>query len=74
MSLSLILVSAFECEQKVSYFVLSSLSIFLKTKTNHVTNSNLLNSVNNLFSLFLIADSVYLSFSSGLKELKTSTL
>ena len=56
MSLSLILVSAFECEQKVSYFVLSSLSIFLKTKTNHVTNS------------------VYLSFSSGLKELKTSTL
>ena len=47
MLLSLINISAFEFEQKVSYFVLSSLSIFLNTKTNVVTNLNPLNSVNN---------------------------
>ena len=34
MSLSLIIVSGFECEQSVSYFVLSSVSIFVSTKTS----------------------------------------
>ena len=43
------------------YFVLSSLSIFLITKTNVITNLNPLNSANNFFSLFLIADSASLS-------------
>ena len=52
------------------YFVLSSLSIFLITKTNVITNLNPLNSVNNFFSLFLIADSASLSCSSGLKDLE----
>ena len=52
------------------HFVLSSLSIFLNTKTNVITNLNPLNSVNNFFSLFLIADSASLSCSSGLKDLE----
>ena len=50
------------------YFVLLSVSIFPNTKINVVTNLNLPNSV------FLIADSVSLNCSSGLKEFKTSTL
>ena len=58
----------------MSYFVLSSLSIFLNTKTSVVRNLNPLNSVNNFFSLFLIADSVSLICSSGLNEFKVSTL
>ena len=58
MSLSLLIVYAFEYEQKVSFFVLSSLSIFLSPKTNVFTDLNLLNSGNNFSSLFLIADSV----------------
>ena len=44
MPLSLIIISVFEFEQKVSYFVLSSLSISLNTKTNVVKNVNPLNS------------------------------
>ena len=71
MSLSLINISAFELEQKLSYFVLSLLSIFLNTKTNVVTN---LTSDNNSIRLLLIANSVSLICSSGLKILKTSTL
>ena len=74
MSLSLIIISAFELEQKLSNFTLSSLSIFLNTKTSIVTNLNLLNSDNNFFYLFLIANSVSLSCTSGLKEFKISTL
>ena len=74
MSLSLINISAFELEQKLSYFVLSLLSIFLNTKTNVVTNLKPLNSDNNSIRLLLIANSVSLSCSSGLKILKTSTL
>ena len=42
MSLSSIIISAFELELKFSYFVLSSLSIFLNAKPNVVTNLNLL--------------------------------
>ena len=71
MSLSLINISAFELEQKLSYFVLSLLFIFLNTKTNVVTN---LTSDNNSIRLLLIANSVSLSCSSGLKILKISTL
>ena len=74
MSLSLIIISAFEFEKKFSNFVLSSLSIFLKTKTNVNTNLNPLQLKNKFFSLFLIADSVSLSCSSGLKEFEISTL
>ena len=74
MSLSLIIIFAFELEQNLSNFVLSSFSIFLNTKTSVVMNLNPLNSDNNFFSLLLIVDSVSLSCSSGLKEFKTSTL
>ena len=74
MSLSLIIISAFELEKKFSNFVLSSLSIFLKTKANVDTNLNPLQLKNKFFSLFLIADSVSLSCSSGLKEFEISTL
>ena len=38
MSLSLIIISAFELELKLSHFVFSLLYIFLKTKTNVVRN------------------------------------
>ena len=38
MSLSLTSISASEFEEKVSYFILSSLSVFLNTETNVVTN------------------------------------
>ena len=74
MSLSLINISAFELEQKLSYFVLFLLSIFLNTKTNVVTNLKPLNSDNNSIRLLLIANSVSLSCSSGLKIFKISTL
>ena len=74
MSLLLTIVSTFECEWKVSYFILSSFSIFLSTNTNIVANLYPLNSVNNFFSLFLIADLVSLSYSSGLKKSKILTL
>ena len=67
MSLSLTIVSAFECDENVSYFVLPSLYIFLSTKTSVVTNLNSFNSVNNFLSLFLISNSTSLTFSSGLK-------
>ena len=55
----------------MSYFVLSSLSIFLNTNTNVATHLYPLNSDNNFISLFLIADSVS---SSGSNEFKISTL
>ena len=48
--------------------------LFLSTKSSVVTNLNSFISVNNFFSLFLIADSVSLSCSSRLKKFKTSTL
>ena len=73
MSLSLIIFFAFELEQKFSYFVLSSLSIFLNIKTNVVTNLKSFNSVNNSIILHLNADSAP-SCRSGLKVFKTSTL
>ena len=53
---------------------MSSLFIFLNAKTNAVTNLNPFNSVNKSISLLLIAYSVSLISSSGLKELKISTL
>ena len=66
MSLSLIIVSAFELEEKLPYFVLSLLFIFLNSKTNVVTNLNLLNSDKSI-SLLLIAYSLSLGCSLGLK-------
>ena len=48
--------------------------MFLNSKTIVVTNSNPFNSDNKSISLFLVADSVSLSCSSGLKEFKFSTL
>ena len=56
------------------YFVTSSLSTFLNSKTNVATNVKLLNLYNKSISLFLIANSVSLSCSSGLKKFKISTL
>ena len=58
----------------MSYFVLSSLLIFLNTKTNAVIDLNSFNLVNESISLLLIADSVTLSCISGLKEFKISRL
>ena len=58
----------------MSDFVLSSLSISLSTKTSVAMSLNPLNSVNNFFSLFSIADSGSLNFSSGLTEFKISVL
>ena len=56
------------------YLVLSSLSIFLNTKTNVATNINYFSSLFNFSSIsILIADSVSLIFSSGLKEFNAST-
>ena len=52
----------------MSYFVLSSLSILLKTSTNFVTNLNSFNSDNKFISLPFLADSVSLSCSSRLKR------
>ena len=74
MSLSLIIISAFELEQKVVNFVSSSFSIYLNSKTNVATNLKPLSSFNTCLGNFLIADSVSLSCSSGLKEFKISTL
>ena len=73
MSLSLIIIFAFELEYKLSYFVLPSLSIFLNSETNVVKNLEPFNWANNSISLFLIADSVSSSCSSELKEFKIST-
>ena len=56
----------------MSYFVLSSLSIFLNTKTNVVKNSNPFKSDNK--SIRLLLGSVSLSCSLELKEFKISTL
>ena len=56
------------------YFVLSSLSIFLNSKTNVVTNLDLRNSDIKSSSLFLTADSISLNCSSEIKKLKLSTL
>ena len=58
----------------MQYFVLSSLIIFLGTKTNAVTNLKPFNWVSQSFRLLLIADSVFLSCISGLKEFKISAL
>ena len=46
MPLSLIIISVYKFEQKVSYFVLSSISTFLNTKASVITNLDPLNSVN----------------------------
>ena len=73
-NVTFIVVSAFVFKKKVSYFVLSSLSIFLDSKTIVVTNLKPFNSDNKSISLFVITDSVSLSCSSGLKEISTSTL
>ena len=54
--------------------VLSLVSIFLNSKTSIVTDLKPFNSDNNSISLFLVADSVFLSCSSGLKEFNISTL
>ena len=56
------------------HILLSSCSIFLNTKSNVVTNLKPFNWVNNCISLVLIAVSVSLSCSSGLKEFKISSL
>ena len=56
------------------YFVLSSVPIFVNTKTNVDTNLKPFNWANNSVSLLLTADSVSLSCRSVLKELKISTL
>ena len=70
MSLLLIIISAVELEKNFSNFALSSISIFLKTKVNVVTNLKPFHWVNNSISLLLIADSVPLSCNSVLKEYK----
>ena len=51
------------------YFVSLSLSIILNTNASVATNLNPLKSINNFFSLFLIADLVSLSCSSRLKKI-----
>ena len=58
---------------KVSCFVLSSLSFFLSSKTNVVTNLNPFHS-DSFFSLFKISESVSLSTSSESKKIKISKL
>ena len=57
-------------ELKLIYFVGSSLSIFLNSIANVVTNLNPLNSVSKFDSFFLIADSVSVNYSSRLKNSK----
>ena len=52
------------------YFASSSLSIFLNSKTNVVTNLKPLNLDHKSISLFLTANSVSLSCISRLKEFK----
>ena len=56
------------------YFILSSLSIPLNTKTNVAANLTPFNWVSNGISLLLIEDLVSLSFSSVLKEFMVSAL
>ena len=56
----------------MSYFVLYSVSIFLKTKTN--VDKNFKPWVNKSISSVLIVDSASLSYNVGLKELKNPTL
>ena len=73
MSLSLIIVSVFEFKYKVLYSVLSSLCIFLNSKTSVVTNLKPFN-LDNKSVIFLNVDSVFLSCSSELKEFKISAL
>ena len=74
-SLSLKIVSAFELEYQVVYFAISSLSIYFKNSiTNIVTNLKHLNSINKCISLFLTADSVSLSCSSGSKKIQNSNI
>ena len=68
MSVLLIIISDFKLEKKVS------LSLFLNTKTNVDTNLKPFNRVNNSISLLLIADSVSLNCSSGLKDFKKHVL
>ena len=58
----------------MSCFVLSTPSIFLNTKINVFTNLKPFNRVNNFIRLLLIASSVSLTCSSGLKEFKISIL
>ena len=53
---------------------LMSVEFFFNTKPNVATNLKPFNWVNKSISLLLIADSVSLSCSSGLKEFKISTL
>ena len=56
-------------------YCLSSSSISLNFKTKIVTDLNLRGFIEQIaFSLFLIVDSVSLSCSSGVKELKNPTL
>ena len=56
------------------YFVSWSLSIFLNSKTNVVTNLKPLNSDNKSISLFLVTNLESLNYDSGLKEFKISIL
>ena len=60
-SLSLSIASAFEFEYKALYSVLSSHCTFLNSSV--ATNLKPLNSDNKSISIFLVADSVYLSYS-----------
>ena len=73
MSHSLIIVPDLSVN-KVLYFFLPSLSIFLNTKTIVLTNLKPSNKVNKSIRLLIIADSVSLSCSSVLKKFKISTL
>ena len=56
------------------YFASWSLSIFLNSKTNVVTNLKPLNSDNKSISLFLVTNLESLNYDSGLKEFKISIL
>ena len=55
-------VPSFEFKEKGFYFILSSYSIFLNSKTSIVTNLKPSNPINKSMSLYLIADSVSLNF------------
>ena len=74
MSLSLLIVSAFELELEVVNYVLASFSIFLNSKASVVTNLNSLILDNKFIGLSFIVDSASLSCNPGLKEFKISTL
>ena len=73
MSLFLVMFLLLSVNKKCHTF-LSSLSIFLNTKTNVVTNLKPFNLMNSSISLLLIADLVSLTCSSVLKEFKILTL